>query len=135
MLGGLGGCELRALPNQLPALTGLVKLMLAMNESLGQMEQDGWGLLSSVLSLTWLDLGTCGLRDVPPQLAALPHLVELSLEFNSRLGEHGDAVFGPLQQAAALMQLNLAGCGLLALPSQLEAMVGLVQLRLNSNWG
>jgi hypothetical protein len=126
--------DLKRVPWQLSALTGLVELSLA-GSKLGGREGDGAFLpLSELLALTRLDLSHCGLARLPPQLAPLGALAELDVSFNEAFREGGPDVFEPLGDLVGLRRLALRMCSLQRLPRQLGNLKALAELDASFNW-
>ncbi|KAI3423965.1 hypothetical protein D9Q98_009799 [Chlorella vulgaris] len=120
----LQACRLRAVPQQVSALTALTRLDLSANSWMA----GGWQHLLPLTKLRNLSLSSCSLTAVPEQLAALTALTALDLEGNYLVKSWQN-----LPPLAQLRDLNLEDCSLKAVPQQLSALMALTRLNLSWN--
>lgn len=137
----LSHCTLCVLPPALSALPALEELLLAGNRGLGKSFAGGAAtfqpLLALAPTLTRLDLGACGLDEVPPQVALLGRLAHLRLSNNEQLGSGGDSAFAPLAYLKGITRLEVANSGLERVP-RAEILAGmapvLADLSIAGSW-
>ena len=116
--------------------SGLTRLQLPNHRALPEEELEGrWGALSRLPRLRALDLSSCDLPCVPPELTALAGtLSNLSLANNLLLGPWTDAgTFTPLRELRELTRLRLSGCNLRRVPREVSALTNLSELLLGRN--
>lgn len=90
--------------------------------------------LAQVLTLTRLHLAGSCLQHVPPQLAALPGLADLSLS-NASLGVGGGGATATLSTLTALRRLDLSSNALRRVPAELAVLGNsLLDLDLGANY-
>lgn len=140
---GLQGIPLTRLPPALAALAPhLMDLDLESTSERGLWAGGEAQLAppSSLTALTRLDLTSCKLERLPPELASLRSLAELDLSLNRPLGgqrgesaAHASAKWAPLKQLTALTRLDASICQLRAVPAALAALPALQVLRLAGN--
>jgi hypothetical protein len=138
----LGSCRLKRLPQQLSALRGSLKeLDLSFNAwPAGEAGRSALQPLAHLSLLTRLDLHSCGLESLPPQLSSLSVLRDLNLNSNAALVRGGASALAPLGHLQALTRLRMCGCWVSRLPPKLPALESLVDLNLSGNealgkWG
>ena len=119
---------LRSVPAGLPP--SLVSLGLSGNKQLGEEGAAAFDALERLPGITRLDLSSCGLRALPPQLESTTALAELRLSGNPLLGEASGAAFQPLRALDSLTRLDFWACSLRSVPWQLSGLTGLVDLSL-----
>ncbi|KAL4855745.1 Malignant fibrous histiocytoma-amplified sequence 1 [Chlorella vulgaris] len=122
----LQACRLKAVPEQVSALTALTRLDLSRNWGLA----GGWQHLLPLTQLQALRLYSCRLTALPEQLAALTALTALDLEDN-----HQVKSWQHLLPLTILRDLSLDDCSLKAVPQQLSALTALTHLDLAWNRG
>ncbi len=124
----MGVSGINCVPNALAALTAVKELNLEHCNNVGSSGEAGCEPLRHCTALTLLNMNSCGLEGIPPQLLAMPGLRDLELSCNPL--QHGwDTLCG----LSALTRLGLAACGLHSLPLQLPCLRSLVVLRVSGN--
>ena len=141
-------CGLPHIPTQLSALPCLQHLSLCGNRMGTTAAASGFEPLRSLARLTSVDLRSCHLTLLPPQLSCLSALAHLKLRYNHDLGHllaGGAAPPGrpavavasswqPLVSlGASLTHLDLIYDNIVALPTDFSSLCGLKELLLSSN--
>jgi hypothetical protein len=125
----LDHCGLMALPEGIARLSRLKKLWLGRNEGLTALPEG----LCSLAGLEVLDLSGCGLSALPDGFGGLVGLRTLNLFGGERLGALPEDSLSELWSLTRLEDLNLANCGLRALPEGIGRLTALRKLNLCFN--
>lgn len=109
----LSGCSLPCIPQCCSALGSSLEELNVSSNDLGLA---AWDVLEHLAALTCLKLEACRLQRLPPALATLTSLQELSLKENGelRMGvlEWGSSALDSLEHMPALKRLDVRGCDL-----------------------
>lgn len=126
-------CGLTSLPAAVAEMSALRTLVLRDN-NLG--DGSAFAALSEVSDplprLQQLDISSCRLMQLPPQLSRLPGLTGLLLAGNFSL-HHESRGWSALRALASLARLSLSGCNLAAVPEPLSCLTALTELDLGTN--